>query len=257
MQLTEPLSAALCLWAGGILQDPAEIILNKTCHLQLQSAFPIPSTKHSVLLPTTCITIMRISADGLNRFVLHLYFSFCPAWDMADKQKDFLFCTTPWTNSKCSVCLCVSPSLCSKKWQLSEYPGRSSPLAQTGYFCAHQHSAECVLQGLLIFCWLFPALCWFSFLPPARLFLVPEARRNSNFLTWSCKLGEGNTTTFRGLVEEQLEVQMGCLQAWLQETFTFTFSPHYSAPGGFYLFPTPAAPHLSWSLCSNALPGTI
>lgn len=73
------------------------------------------------------------------------------------------------------------------------------------------------LQGLLTFCWLFPALCWFSFLPSACVFLAPTARRHLNFLIRSCKLGEGNTTTFRGLVEEQLEVFMGCVQAWLQE----------------------------------------
>lgn len=184
-----------------------------------QNAFPAPSTEHSVLLPT-CITIVRISAGGLNTFVLHLYFSVCPPWGMGrPKQRDPLFCTTPWSNSQCSVHLCVSPSLCSKKWHWYEQ----------GHFSAHQHSTEWLLQELLIFCWLFPALCWFSFLPPARLFLVPAARRHLNFPIWSCRLGEGNTTTFRGLVEEQLEVHKGCLQAARAAIETFTFAAHSSA----------------------------
>lgn len=60
---------------------------------------------------------------------------------------------------------------------------------------------------------LLPSVGFLSFLPPARLFPVPREIKHLNFLIWSCKRGEGNTTTFRGLVEEQLEVHMGCLQA--------------------------------------------
>lgn len=211
-----------------------------------QNAFPVPSTKCSVLLPAS-VTIMKISADGLNTFVLHLCFSVSPPWDMGSSllhhslEQQRVFCAP----------FCLSLTLLQKvtvewiPWEKEPsalHSGDPSPLGWTGHFSAHQiHFCK---GGWFSVDFLLPSVGFLSFLPPARLFPVPRARRHLNFLIWSCKRGEENTTTFRGLVEEQLEVHMGCLQAWLQELRSkpshllfllllvgdFICSPHNFAP---------------------------
>lgn len=100
---------------------------------------------------------------------------------------------------------------------LSTAPRRSSStgMNRTFFSSPAQHrvvSARAVDFLLIISC---PLLVFFP--PTCSSFPGPYSKKHLNFLIWSCRLGEENTTTFRGLVEKQLEVHTGCLQPWLQE----------------------------------------
>lgn len=179
-----------------------------------------------------------------------------------------IFTSAPLLRATASV-LCISVSLPHfapksddqvNSWMKEPsalHNGDLSLLAGTRTFFISPAQQRVVSARVLDFLLIISCPHWFSFLPPAHLFLVPTARRHLNFLIWSCRLGEGNTTTFRGLAEEQLEVHMGCLQACLQEPW----SKHLHLLlillllGDF--ISSPATPHLSWSLCSNALPDTV